>query len=192
MITVSSIIPYLNHELQSKLLRVAVVRDHGSGEQGEEQRLRILEFLIKQGADVNYKDGLPLLEAARRGRFSAVLLLIAAGAWRNASEVAVPAAAEEGYKDIVEILFNMGANIALGSNQALRSSAARGHTDDVVQFIITRGMIIDDTISAALILAVRSGHEHTVNVLIEAGAEIGAFNDQALHLAMKYEYAGIV
>ena len=190
VVSVSNTIPYLRHELRSKLLRVATMRDPESTEEGDTQRLQVIELLIKQRADVDYKDGLPLLEAARRGWFSAVIILLAAGAWRNSSEAVVPAAAARGHKDIVEILFNMCAYIALNKNRALRRAAARGHTA-VVQFIITRGMTIDDTVNAALILAVRNGHEDTVNVLLEAGADVCALDNRAFYVAVKYGHKDI-
>ena len=191
VVSVSNTIPYLRHELRSKLLRVATMRDPESNEEGDTQRLQVIELLIKHGADVDYyKDGLPLLEAARREWFSAVTTLLAAGARRNSSEAVVPAAASRGHKDIVEILFNMCAYTALNKNRALRRAAARGHTA-VVQFIITRGTTIDDTVNAALILAVRNGHEDTVNVLLEAGADVCAFDNRAFCVAVKYGHKDI-
>ena len=44
-----------------------------------------------------------------------------------------------------------------------------------MQFTLSRCTGTDDTVSAALTLAARNGHEGVVNVLVEAGAEFSTW-----------------
>jgi len=87
------------------------------------------EFMFDQVNDEGYT---PLMEAAREGHLSVVKCLLRNGANINAEteethETALTLAACGGFLDVVDTLYNRGAEIELGASTPLMEAAQEGH-----------------------------------------------------------------
>ena len=134
----------------------------------------LVQLLIDHGANVNVQDVhgcTPLFNAAYRGNFEIVQILINHKADPNSGKYGTPLiiAANWGYTEIVELLIKSGANLN-------KKEAVELHT--------------------ALMEAAKNGHKKIVQLLIDAGADVNAEgwnkNHTALKLAEVHGYTEIV
>jgi|GEM_PF-1673518 len=163
----------------------------------------IVEFLISQGIDVNYKSRqgqTALMFAVNWSQKNTVELLLAKGADVNAQnqrgKTALMYAAGGGYKDVVELLLAKGAN-AKDIGGALMNAAGKGHID-VVELLIAKGADVnakDQEGETALIFAASRGQKDVVELLIAKGADVNAKSEDgrtALMMAASGGYIDVV
>ena len=134
----------------------------------------MIEALVKAGADVNAPFGegeTPLMTASRTGSVDGVKALLAAGAKVNAKDsyrgqTALMWAVAENHPEVAKLLIAAGADVNVRSTLfdfAFRKVAAGG-----TQAVYSRGGL------TALMLAARQGSTECAKVLLDAGADINA------------------
>ena len=154
-----------------------------------EEQVEIVKDLLAKGIDPNTRvedededeDGwTALLLAASKDNFQLVRLLIEHGADINAAtddgETALSLAAFKGNLELVVYLLDQGSNIRDTRNyKALHHAAGEGY-NEIVRYLITKGMPVDapDSGWTALLIAAQEGLLETVKILIEQGADIHA------------------
>jgi ankyrin repeat protein len=174
-------------------------------------KLRILNFLINHGADVNKmtSDGFfPLFVASSSGHVDIVKALINADADVNkmtSSGGSFPlyAASEEGHIEVVKTLIEAGADVnkmILNGYFPLHAASREGHIE-VVKALIDAGAnvnkITPDGTSFPLYVASYRGHIEVVQTLINAGADVNRYTSDAsfyfpLFVASAYGHLDIV
>ena len=117
----------------------------------------VVKYLINEGADLNFACHsnnymTPLMEACNHGKIGAVKTLIKSGAdvnyvQRGFNMTALSYAAENGYKHIVIILINEGADVNLStqSNTTPLSGAAKNKHYEIVEILLQNGADVDPT-----------------------------------------------
>ncbi len=157
---------------------------------GEAQKV---SELIRAGADPNAtkSDGriTALMYAAHRGSGNMVQLLIAAGADINASDAngrtaLIWAADANGNVDTVNILLANGADVnakTRTTETALMAAAGYRDNEKVIHLLLSKGAQVNNRSkdgNSALIIAAFLGGKEIVKVLLDAGADINASNNQ--------------
>jgi serine/threonine-protein phosphatase 6 regulatory ankyrin repeat subunit B len=136
---------------------------------------QIIERLLELGADVNLKS---LLDGYN----------------------AIMCASRKGYRDIVELLLDRGANIHEKNNKginALMCASSEGHKD-IVELLLDRGANIHEKNNNginALIYASSKGHKDIVELLLDRGADIkekDCVGSNALLYASYYGHRDVV
>ena len=157
----------------------------------QENNLEVVNFLIKQGADVNL-DGFygdpkfyslerkPISLATLQGNKEITELLIKNGADINAGK-ALNIAAREGNKEIAELLIKNGADIDAKAKKDLRGrtetplmSACKMGRKEIVDLLIKKDANVnakDENDETPLIYAAKEGNIEIINLLKSAGAE---------------------
>ncbi|GFS49496.1 ankyrin repeat domain-containing protein 50 [Trichonephila inaurata madagascariensis] len=143
----------------------------------------MVQLLIYQGADLNYKDAdgrsISYL-LALENRIEMSEFLLAQGSDVEARDLegrtALHVSAWQVQTDMVELLMNHGADvnaIDIDYRTALQSAAWQGHVS-VVRLLLERNAIIDHVCNqgaTALCVAAQGGHLEVVKVLLEYGAD---------------------
>ena len=93
--------------------------------------------------------------------------------------------------DMFKNLIDLGANIHLNNDRALRCASNRGHVE-VVRALLENGANVHAQDDYALRWASRNGHVEVVKVLLENGANVHADDDGALRLACEFGHTEIV
>lgn len=105
--------------------------------------------LIKEGADANAQNGMPLVEAALKGNVDIVKLLLDAGADANAQYGnALGWAASMGGKENVKLLLDHNANVYFQNGRALREAAWNGH-EGIVEMILEKWQPIETVFTSS-------------------------------------------
>lgn len=128
----------------------------------------ISEKALRWAAKNNYADVVTLLLEKR----------VDINAVDDAGHTALILAAENGNKDIVELLIKNGADPSAKHNEALLRAAERGHTE-VIKLLLENGVAVDPASGndfSALMRAAKFGHIDTVKFLLAAGAQVNAQN----------------
>ncbi|CAM9383207.1 unnamed protein product [Pylaiella littoralis] len=163
-------------------------------------RVDIAKAVIKHGADVigaNTDGWSPLFYAAHAGREEIVSLLCLEGAAVDALDdlgwTALHWAVELGHAAATRALLAAGADVSRrcsGSGMSALDLAARGGHVDIARTIIERGAAVDAAGVlglAPLHIASKSNKGGVIDLLVEAGAQVGAktktSGDTPLHLA---------
>lgn len=139
---------------------------------------RIVELLVKHGARI--KNGHPLIAASAGAHEAVVALLLNRGAKVDAKEndsSALLEAASKGYKDVVQLLLEVGADtyIANRYGETPLELAARSGYKDVIELLLTEDANTNATAncrSRALCEASSQGHEEAVKLLLDCNADI--------------------
>lgn len=156
---------------------------------------KVVELLIKEGADVNKRDSnygmTALMVSAAEGHTEVVRLLLDAKADVNVKDnnlgaTALLGAAEYGYAEIIKALIAKGADVNARSKlnrTALMVSAVNGHTS-TVQALLSAGADVNGKDSkygaTALMGAATNGHVDIVKALIEKGAKLNERNNNGM------------
>ena len=99
--------------------------------------LYVVQYLVKNGADVSTDNDLPLRFSAEHGHLKIVKYLVEHGADIHAlNNLPLQLAFAYGHLNIVEYLVDRGANIHVNDNHILKQSVENGHLD-VVKLIIS-------------------------------------------------------
>lgn len=131
---------------------------------------QIIERLLELGADVNLKS---LLDGYN----------------------AIMCASRKGYRDIVELLLDRGANIHEKNNNGINAliyASSKGHKD-IVELLLDRGADIkekDCVGSNALLYASYYGHRDVVELLLDQGADIHDKNNEGGNALMEASLDG--
>lgn len=125
-----------------------------------------------------------LLLAAREGNLKVVELLVKRGAqvaYKNpAGDSALALAALQGHVEIVDTLLQAGAPVGNEGWTPLVYAAFNGHLA-IVERMVERGAFVDQRApnqATALMLAARNGHTDVVRYLLSKGADATLENDQ--------------
>ena len=145
---------------------------------------KILTLFLRNGIDINSQDsyGVTALQlAAKHGHKSIVQLLLENKAsidMENSSgETALYWAARNAHKIIAELLLMNGAKLMMKDNEGWSALdwAVIGGNDDLVKVLLEHGVDDErDGIDNALFLAAHEGHEVTVQILLDNGANVNA------------------
>ena len=139
---------------------------------------KVLRLLIQKGMVVNNQDShgqTALQVAAKRGHESTVRLLLQHNANINIDngngETALYWATRNGHKSIVHLLVLEGANLETEDNEGwtVLDWAVIGGMDDVVKLLLSKGF---KRKYKALCLAAGEGHEETIKLLLDDGANV--------------------
>lgn len=99
---------------------------------GERKRItaKVIEDLIKEGADVHAGDDDALMWASYYGHFDVVKLLLDYGTYVHAvNDIALRCASYNGHMETVKLLLDHGADVRARDNEALRWALCNGHTE---------------------------------------------------------------
>ncbi len=135
------------------------------------------KIMIEAGVDISCRNHEALRRAAYRGNYELVAVLLEEGADVHANDdEPLLHAADLNYLDIAELLIAHGANIHAGKEAALIAAAEAGNAE-VLELLINAGAAVGAQNNAALLGAVRECSSHqTVELLLEAGADVYAHN----------------
>jgi ankyrin repeat protein len=152
------------------------------GRAANKGQLRVAQFLLDSGAEVNraYQSRTPLLLAATRGHKAMIELLLAKGADVNARDsggkTALHIAAENGFQATVETLVAGKAEVNARTTKQetpLHLAVSAGHVA-MTKFLLAKGAEVDAKKAGeltALMLAASRGHLETLQALLAAGAK---------------------
>jgi|GEM_PF-827171 len=145
-----------------------------------ENASEIVEYLIKEGADVNAEVNgwTALIEAVDEGSLSCMKLLLEAGAkvnyYRKYGPTAVTMAASEGKLECLKLLRENGANIdGLGTSIPPLHIAAEEGNSKIIDYLISQKVNLDKKDPyerTALMYAASEGKTNIINILLSAGA----------------------
>lgn len=141
----------------------------------------VVEFLIKQGADLELGASTPLMEAAQEGHTDLVRFLLENGANVHAvtqtGDTALTHACENGHTDAAEVLLYYGAepeHESEGGRTPLMKACRAGHSCTVT-FLIGKGALVNKQTTSndhtPLSLACVGGHQAVVEYLLKSGAD---------------------
>ena len=179
----------------------------------ENGHVEIVEFLLKNGADVHNEDDYSLTIASQNGYFDVVELLLENGANVHAdNDYSIRRASANGFPKIVKILLENKADVHAGNDYSLHWASRDGHFDvvkillkygadvhsavdfslrtasenghfDVVKILLKYGADVHSNIDASLRFSSKNGHLDVVKILLEYGADVHAYNDGPLRVA---------
>lgn len=134
----------------------------------EHDQPHVVEYLIKQGANVNVNDGWLLCYAAGNGDLVLVKLLIEHGLdVDNYGETAMECAIDEGHLHVVKYLYSLGMRSC--PDHLLRSAAEKSHWG-VVKFLLSQSLC-DNIDESVLKHAVQDGRMDVITLLHSKGIE---------------------
>jgi hypothetical protein len=153
------------------------------GTASDNDRLDIVECLLKYGADVHANTDYALVRASYKCHLDVVECLLKYGADVHANnDEALCWASYNGHLAVVKYLIEHGADIHSKDDYAFRLACQNDHLD-VVKYLVDRGADIHAGNDYALRWASNNGNLDIVKCLISHGANIHAKNDKALRNA---------
>ncbi len=151
--------------------------------------LRVAEYLIANGADINGIDQPPLLEAGAAGNKAMIELLLSKGAEINAAsksgETALHAATARGFKSVVELLLAHHADVNARDKHKYTPlhRAASAAKREMVQLLIDHGADVNASGEGGytpLHAAARQGNSDIIQLLIDHKADVNAADQKGL------------
>lgn len=146
----------------------------------EKKRVKIVTFLLDQGADLNSgKYSSPLMDASQYSREEIVEILINRGA--KVTGDSLMRASSSGNINIVKSLINNGADVNYKNRFGafpLSNAAWSGHLD-VVKYLVEHGAKINEQakyLGSPLYGAANCGHVDIVKYLVEKDADVNLLN----------------
>ncbi len=165
------------------------VRNRIDNEDELEKLKEVVEDLVSNGADINFrnrKKQTPLMLAARSGKVSIVRLLLDKGANINDGDrygnTALMHASIKGQLSVVELLLTKGADMSkshLCGCTALLLASEAGHSD-VAELLLDNGSDINaknEDGMTALMFAAKHGHIKTIELLLRHEVRINELNN---------------
>ena len=158
----------------------------------------VIKVLIEAGADINGQDEdgtTPLMQAAYKGHYYAVLELIRAGASVTAmnqqqKQRALHIACKESHSSVVKALIEAGADVN-GQDEdgttPLMNAADKGHEQMVLKLIRAGASVTSMNKrqkQRALHIACKEGHSSVMKTLIESGADVNGQDEDGITLLM--------
>ncbi|XWV26398.1 repeat protein [Tupanvirus soda lake] len=148
-------------------------------------------FIIDQGADINYSNNMPFITACKYGNLNLVLAFIEIGIKPNSMPQALISAATNQQKEIILELIKVELDVNLNNSEALRICADQGLAD-MVDFLVQQGSNVHALNDRALILATNKGHTDTVRVLLYHGSNPNVWKDHCIKVAKEKNYHEIL
>ncbi|XP_048257810.1 serine/threonine-protein phosphatase 6 regulatory ankyrin repeat subunit A-like [Haliotis rufescens] len=170
----------------------------------------VVELLVKKGADLSLAynaDGSNVLHlACVNGHVDVVKYLLSqdtvninSRGWRKRTPMM--RAAEEGYKEVVELLVSKGADASLvdkRGNNLLHLACQRGQME-LVKYIVSQDMVDINRRGlkkrSPVMIAAESGHKEVVELLVNKGADASLMDKKGnniLHLACQMGHVEVV
>ncbi|XP_067653301.1 ankyrin repeat domain-containing protein 50-like [Haliotis asinina] len=159
----------------------------------------VVEFLVEKGADLSLKvkTGDNVLHlACYGGQLDVVKYLLSLNSininrrgWKKMTPIMV--AANQGYKEVVELLVKRGADLSLRAQMGniLHTACSRGHFD-VVKYLLSLNSVDIDSRGwnerTPVMVAAFKGRKKVVELLVKHGADLSlstATNNEILHLS---------
>ncbi|KAG2445571.1 hypothetical protein HXX76_000183 [Chlamydomonas incerta] len=153
---------------------------------------RVLDILLRNGADAASCGGRALVAAASGGYVDAMEVLLAAGVSARAENgAALRAACRGGQLPATQLLLRRGADPRAAAGAALVEAAGTGHLAIVLELLAAGADARADG-SRALQEAAAGGFAPVVLALLVAGAQPGARNGLALRRAAAGKHSAVV
>jgi ankyrin repeat protein len=163
----------INQETLNKSLVAAITSNN----------LELIEFLIANGSDVEYKNGLPLKTASLKENLQTISILIENGANINTNNgFVLRMACTKNNLEMIKLLLNLGADINVGNLEAsllkspLSSAAGKGNIE-IVKLLLEYKIEIP-YLNNALSTALFKNNLEIAKLLIENGADINSLNER--------------
>lgn len=142
-------------------------------------RIELVDFFLRNGADIHYMDDEPLIMASVIGHVGTVDYLLDRGSPIGARKgECLPLAAVNGHLEVINLLLNKGLEVDVQNNHALIVAARSGHTK-AVELLLDRGADISVNNDQPLKVAVEFGNADTVRLLLDRGANIESIDNWA-------------
>jgi len=170
----------------------------------------VVWLLLDAGANVHARDDCAIRSASYRDHADVVKLLLDAGADAGArDDHALQSASEHGHAKVVKLLLDAGADVHAMDDYALRMASEHGH-DEVVKILIDwkgakvsasanaftkpkeENRMTRDKLNQSLIDASAQGDAEEVKSLLKLGADVHAWDSDALRSASKHGQTGVV
>ena len=109
----------------------------------ENGHLKVVKYLVSQGADVTADDNYAVQLASENGHLEIVKYLVRHGADVTANNnYAVVWASTNGYLEVVKYLVSQGANVISGDNYAVQQASENEHKK-VVEYLVSQGAVLN-------------------------------------------------
>lgn len=141
--------------------------------------LEMVKYLVSKGASVDDNDNYAIEAASDKGHLKIVKYLLDNGA--SPTDRAFYLACKNGKYTTVELLFKNGANI--NTNDVLTGASKNDH-ENVVQFLLNKGMYTNTDYNRALTIAVNNGCLNIVKQLLDK-IEIEHINQYSVVIAIR-------
>ena len=138
----------------------------------EQNGVKILEYLIQNGANIHVQNDYSLRWTSKNGHFEIVKLLLTPSVAVNIhanDDEALRYASEYGRLEVVKLLLTNSAYIHAQKDYALRNASANGHLE-IIKYLLENGANIHAKDDAALKLASKRGYREIVKYLEEQNA----------------------
>lgn len=136
----------------------------------------IVKILIEAGADIHVREEAPLRTAVYLNHVEVVRILVEAGADIHFSDdLALRLAVEEGHVQTAECLISRGARCQMASETRLLTTldvAVCSGNEPMLRMLVEKGAPIDTVTETGLLEAARLGRVHTFDFLLEKGVRI--------------------
>lgn len=147
-------------------------------------RIKMMEYLLKQGANVNILNSITFISSVIRNDIITTKFLLDNGANIHVNESSptnnitpLCYSAAHGHLEMVQLLLAYGANVHAKNDRAIIASSCEGHIT-IVKLLSDYDMFI--TPPDALIGAATYGHYDVLKLLLDKGADVHANDDMAL------------
>lgn len=154
----------------------------------------IIKLLLDNGATVDLsKEYNPLIAVARKNNIEGAKLLLSSTYNNDKKDKALIIAAEKGHIEMVEFLYQNGADINANNGAALMKASEKNHIN-IIKFLIEAGVDVKNQDSEALFRACYYGHYQAASILLNHGANPRGHNNdnKLIYLADKNNYKAIV
>lgn len=151
--------------------------------------ISIMKLMIDNGANIHVDDDWLLCEAAARHHYHIVTFLVEEGAdIHTGDDFPLFQAVYFGCEDVVRFLIERGANIHARGERALNIATENGH-ESIVKYLVEKGANVNH---GSLVSAAKEGSCDIVSLLVDNGADLVAYGEEALWNACRYGHDMVV
>ena len=149
-----------------------------------------VEIFLREGADVDVREGNPLRVASRQGNTDVVRLLLAARADVNArNNASLISAVEQNHVAVARLLLAAGADPRARSDMALETAACKGNVE-MVDALLESGANVREAITSVLSAATSHGHVAVTERLLRGWNDVNV--DSAIWRALDKGYKSVI
>jgi len=148
----------------------------------------VVKCLVENGANIEYKNGLPLFEAVKHDQFPIVKYLVEKGANVNSIWVPIFQTVENRSSRVARFLLGNGVKVC-ADDLFIFNRAIQWGDEEIVKSMFRNGIYHQEVLDCALWVAVEEGRSNLVKFLISLGADPD--NDLAINEAFEGEQYSI-